>query len=64
MKAPYIASVRKYHPQGYPKPYWSAVVARQGAKRATDICIHSHSTPEAAAGCAATLLALRQTRSK
>lgn len=48
---PYKFLVRKYHPQGWSRDYYAAVLYKNGNKRATTICQHQHDTKDEAAEC-------------
>lgn len=58
----YRPIVRKYHPQGWDRPYFAGCTRRDDASRVTDICRHQHRTEAEAAECADALTLRRNAR--
>ena len=52
MTRPYVAFVRKYHPQGWDHCFWAGITRREGNRRATDVCRHLHTSEADALRCA------------
>ena len=63
MTSPYVAFVRKHHPQGWAYSFWAGVTRREGNRRATDVCRHQHTSESDALRCAEHLADLRNTMS-
>ena len=63
MSRPYVAFVRKHHPQGWDHPFWAGTTRREGNRRATDVCRHQHTSEADALRCAQHLADLRNTMS-
>ena len=63
MTSPYVAFVRKHHPQGWAYSFWAGVTRREGNRRATDVCRHLHTSEADALRCAQHLADLRNTMS-
>ena len=61
MTSPYVAFVRKHHPQGWAYSFWAGVTRREGNRRATDVCRHQHTSEADALRCAEHLADLRNT---
>ena len=61
MTRPYVAFVRKYHPQGWDHCFWAGITRREGNRRATDVCRHLHTSKADALHCAEHLAYLRNT---
>ena len=61
MTSPYVAFVRKHHPQGWDHPFWAGTTRREGNRRATDVCRHQHTSAADALRCAEHLADLRNT---
>ena len=61
MTRPYVAFVRRHHPQGWDHPFWAGVTRREGNRRATDVCRHQHTSEADTLRCAEHLADLRNT---
>ena len=61
MTSPYVAFVRKHHPQGWDHCFWVGTTRREGNRRATDVCRHQHTSEADALRCAEHLADLRNT---
>ena len=61
MTSPYVAFVRKHHPQGWAYPFCAGITRHECNRRATDACRHLHTSEADALRCAEHLADLRNT---